>query len=355
MRGNCSTAEKRKDKGDHAMKARDVMTSAVVSVGPDTPTREVAKILRDNGISAVPVVDTSGTPSGMVSEGDLIGRDEPQSEARRDWWLTLLAEGETTLNADFVASLRAPDRKARDVMAGAVVTVGEEAEIGELARLLTEHRIKRVPVLRDGRIVGIVSRADLVRALAEEEPRPAAAGGGGLLGEALTGIDHRFLHRQHPSDRPEPFEPPEGPDDAGLTVSDFRSLVVDHEHKELQQRQDLRRAAAQQRRDRVAKLIDRHVSDESWRAQLHRARQSAEHGEKEFMLLRFPSQLCCDGGRAVNMAETNWPESLRGEAAELYLRWVRDLKPHGFPLGARVLDYPAGMPGDIGLFLTWGQ
>lgn len=334
------------------MKARDVMTSAVVSVGPDTPTREIAKILRDNGISAVPVVDAGGTPSGMVSEGDLIGRDEPRSEARRDWWLTLLAEGETTLNADFIASLRAPDRKARDVMAGSVVTVGEDTEIGEIARLLTEHRIKRVPVLRGGRIVGIVSRADLVRALAEEEPRRTAAGGGGLLDEALTGIDHRFLHRQHPADRP---EPPEGPDDAMLTVSDFRSLVVDHEHKELHHRQDLRRAAAQQRRDRVAELIDRHVSDESWRAQLHRARQSAEHGEKEIMLLRFPSQLCCDGGRAVNMSETNWPESLRGEAAELYLRWVRDLKPHGFPLGARVLDYPGGMPGDIGLFLTWGQ
>jgi CBS domain-containing protein len=334
------------------MKARDVMTSAVVSVGPDTPTREVAKILRDNGISAVPVVDTGGTLSGMVSEGDLIGRDEPQSEARRDWWLTLLAEGETTLNADFVASLRSSDRKARDVMAGPVVTVGEDTEIGEIARLLTAHRIKRVPVLRDGRIVGIVSRADLVRALAEEEPQPTADGGGGLLGEVLTGIDHRFLNRQHSADRPEALEPP---DDAGLTVSDFRSLVVDHEHKQLQQRQDLHRAAAQQRRDRVVELIDYHVSDESWRAQLHRARQSAERGEQELMLLRFPSLLCRDGGRAINMAETQWPESLQGEAAELYLRWARDLKPHGFPLHARVLDYPGGMPGDIGLFLTWGQ
>jgi CBS domain-containing protein len=66
-----------------------------------------------------------------------------------------LSGGETPLNADFVASLRAPDRKARDVMAGPVVTVGEEAEIGEIARLLTEHRIKRVPVLRDGRIVAL--------------------------------------------------------------------------------------------------------------------------------------------------------------------------------------------------------
>ena len=336
------------------MKARDLMTAAVVSVGLDTPTREIAKRLRDHGISAVPVVDAAGAPMGMVSEGDLIGRDEAGCQERRDWWLTMLAEGET-LDVDFVANLRAVERKARDVMAAPVVAVGEETEICEIARLLAAHRIKRVPVLRDGRIVGIVSRADLVRALAEEEPRPTAADGGGFLNEALTALDHHFLHRKGPADRPKPVEPPRGSDVPGLTVSDFRSLVVDHEHKELHHRQDLRRAAAQQRRDRVAELIDHHVSDESWRAQLHRARQSAELGEQELMLLRFPSLLCRDGGRAVNMGETHWPESLQGEAAELYLRWARDLKPHGFPLRARVLDFPGGMPGDIGLFLTWEQ
>jgi CBS domain-containing protein len=148
------------------MKARDVMTTAVSSVGPDTPIGEIAKILRDRGISAVPVVDKSGTPIGMVSEGDLIGRDDADREARRDWWLALLEEG-GTLNADFLASLRPPERRARDVMTAPVVTVGEETDLREVARLLTAHRIKRVPVLRDGRVIGIVSRADLVRAFAE--------------------------------------------------------------------------------------------------------------------------------------------------------------------------------------------
>jgi CBS domain-containing protein len=85
------------------MKAHDVMTSAVVSVSPETPISEVAKILRDNGISAVPVVDRAGAPVGMVSEGDLLGRDEADREARRDWWLTLLAEGEA-LSADFLGA-----------------------------------------------------------------------------------------------------------------------------------------------------------------------------------------------------------------------------------------------------------
>jgi hypothetical protein len=88
---------------------------------------------------------------------------------------------------------------------------------------------------------------------------------------------------------------------------------------------------------------------------LHNARQAAESGFKELILLRFPSQLCSDGGRAINAAEHDWPATLRGEAAELYLRWERELKPNGFRLAARVLDFPGGMPGDIGLFLLWGD
>jgi CBS domain-containing protein len=171
------------------MKAHDVMTSDVVSVSPQTPISEVARILRNNGISAVPVVDKAGSPVGMVSEGDLLGRDEADREARRDWWLTLLAEGEA-LSDEFLGSLRTPERRAHNVMAAPVVTVGEEMEVSEIARLLTAYRIKRVPVLRDGRIVGIVSRADILRAVAGEAPElTKAAGrsrGGGLFGRCCS-------------------------------------------------------------------------------------------------------------------------------------------------------------------------
>ena len=100
----------------------------------------------------MPVVDEDGAPIGMVSEGDLIGRGEPDREARRYWWLTSLAEGEM-LSAEFLASLRDPERRARDVTIAPVVTVGEETELSEVGQLLTAYRIKRVPVLRDGRIV----------------------------------------------------------------------------------------------------------------------------------------------------------------------------------------------------------
>jgi len=137
--------------------------------------------------------------------------------------------------------------------------------------------------------------------------------------------------------------------------ADFRRLVADHEYREIQHRREQHLAAAEARRRRVAELIDQHISDDSWRALMHGARLAAERGQKEFQLLRFPRQLCGDGGRAVNVGEPGWPATLRGEATEIYLRWEHDVKPHNFGLEARVLDFPGGMPDDIGLFLSWGS
>ena len=114
-----------------------------------------------------------------------------------------------------------------------------------------------------------------------------------------------------------------------------------------------RRAEAAHRQERVKQLVAEHVRDERWNALLHGAREAAERGEEEFLLLRFPSDLCVDQGRAINASLPDWPKTLRGEAAEIYLHWERELKPRGFHLMARVLDYPNGMPGDIGLFLGW--
>jgi hypothetical protein len=101
-------------------------------------------------------------------------------------------------------------------------------------------------------------------------------------------------------------------------------------------------------------LIDQHIAAGNWNTIIHRAREAAEHGEKEIMLLRFPSDLCTDQGRAINAPLPDWPKTLRGEAAEIYLRWEHDLKPQSFHLTARVLDFPGDKPGDIGLFLIWG-
>ena len=117
------------------MKAFNVMNSNVVSVGPDVPIKQIARVLVEKGISAVPVLDESGAPIGMVSEGDLVRRSDVEQEARRDWWLILLAEGEV-LNPDFLAHLRAVDHKAKDVMSCPVVTVTTDTDVTEVAELL---------------------------------------------------------------------------------------------------------------------------------------------------------------------------------------------------------------------------
>jgi CBS-domain-containing membrane protein len=149
------------------MKAADVMVTDVITVRPDTSTQEAARILVDNGISAAPVVDEEGRVAGIVSEGDLIRRAEIGTEFRRSWWLELLSSPEARAR-DFVKSHAL---KVADVMTTRVVTAPEAASLGEIANLLEKNGIKRVPIVRDGRLVGIVSRANLLRAYATSAGR----------------------------------------------------------------------------------------------------------------------------------------------------------------------------------------
>ena len=339
------------------MQASDIMTTGVIAVAPETPLRTVARLLLDHGVSAAPVVDESGVVVGMVSEGDLIGRDDAERDARRDWWLALVAEGET-LNPDFLASLRDGERTARDIMSTPVVTVSETTTAREIARVLASYHIKRVPVVRDGKVVGIVSRADLLRAFADEQPAAAPQHHHSavyeLIGGVLSKLDEQFLHVE-PKQREAAAAASRNAAEPGLSVADFKGLVADFERHKSDQLDETRRALAERRRDTVKTLIDRHLADESWRAMVHDAREAAQHGAKEFMLLRFPSDLCSDGGRAINAPLPDWPRTLRGEPAEIYLRWQRDLRHGGFHLTARVLEFPGGKPGDIGLFLVWGD
>ena len=149
------------------MNAADVMTQTVVSVDPDLPLAEVAKLMLGRGISAVCVVGRDGKLVGMVSEGDLVRRAEIETERKRSWWLRLVA-GDDELASDYV---KCRGRKARDVMSRALVSVSEETPVADIVVLLEQHRIKRVPVVRDDRAVGIVSRADLLRAFAVQAAR----------------------------------------------------------------------------------------------------------------------------------------------------------------------------------------
>jgi CBS domain-containing protein len=144
------------------MHAIDVMTSEVISVDEDATVPAVAKLLAERGISAVPVVDRNKRVIGMVSEGDLLHRAETGTERRRSWWLDMMAST-NKLAGDYSKS---HGSNVKDVMTRNVLSVTETTTVADIALLLETNRIKRVPVVRDGKLVGIVSRANLVQALA---------------------------------------------------------------------------------------------------------------------------------------------------------------------------------------------
>jgi CBS-domain-containing membrane protein len=144
------------------MRAADVMVTRVITVGRDTTVQEIANILLANRISAVPVVDENATIVGIVSEGDLIHRVEAGTERRHSWWLKLVGD-KAAMARDY---LKSHATRAADVMTKPVVSAPPDLPLGELASLLERHRIKRVPIVDDGKLVGIVSRANLLQALA---------------------------------------------------------------------------------------------------------------------------------------------------------------------------------------------
>ena len=141
------------------MNAAEIMTKEVVTVSPDTSVGEIAGLLLDHKISALPVVDDDRHIVGIVSEGDLLG--QPPSGSPRAWWLRLFNEGAVCLEE--IATARY--LTARDVMTKPVVTVVDQTPIDVLATLMRRRRVKRVPVLQDGKLVGIVRRTDFLEAL----------------------------------------------------------------------------------------------------------------------------------------------------------------------------------------------
>lgn len=327
------------------------MTRDVIAVRPETAARTIATLLFQHGISAVPVIDENDAVIGMVSEGDLLPRNESERDERRDWWLRLLAEGEE-LNPDFVAHVEQPDRIARHIMSAPVVTVPASADIVEVAEVLSANRIKRAPVLREGRIVGIISRADLIRAVAhpaqpiEFEPTPDR-------------FSFVFPSPQLESLRPRMQKatavPPRADSEADeFSAAGFRDAVHHHEEEETVHRAEAHRLALDKRHHEVEEMLAADLTEAAWQHMLHEAKMAASKGEKEHLLVKFPTELCTDHGRAVNVPDPSWPTTLRGLPAQVFLRWKNELRERGFKLGARVIDFPDGMPGHIGLFLVWG-
>jgi CBS domain-containing protein len=169
------------------MKAMDVMVRDVITVKPEDDVAEAIKLLAGHDVSALPVVNDAGTVVGVISEADLMRRAEIGTEKHRSWWLEAMTSG-VTLAEEFA---KEHGRKVGEIMSDTVVSASEETPLGEIATLLEKHRIKRVPVLRDGKLVGIVSRSNLIQALAAShvEASGDTRGDRGIRLELLERLD----------------------------------------------------------------------------------------------------------------------------------------------------------------------
>ncbi|HXP04901.1 MAG TPA: CBS domain-containing protein [Stellaceae bacterium] len=145
------------------MNAGDVMTRQVVTVAPDTVIEEAVRLMLENRVSGLPVIDAAGAPIGVVTEGDLLRRIETGTDKRHSGWVRLLL-GPGRLAAEYT---RSHANKVGEVMTSEVVSVAPGTPLAEVVELMESRRIKRVPVVDGGKLVGIVSRANLVAALAD--------------------------------------------------------------------------------------------------------------------------------------------------------------------------------------------
>ena len=149
------------------MQVQEVMTSEVISVSPEVTVKEVARLLREHEIGGVPVVDEEGKVLGIIGEADLVPKEMPLPFSREKvptLFKKIVSKGLMDLE-ELYADMQ--NTTAREVMQAEVITVNAEDDIGRAAWLLAHHRIKRLPVLRDGKLAGMIARSDLIKILAQ--------------------------------------------------------------------------------------------------------------------------------------------------------------------------------------------
>lgn len=174
------------------MKVRDLATPRVTTVGPDTSVWHAAKIMLGHRISGLPVVDDDMKLVGIVTEGDLIHRSELGLSRIHDSG----SSGARVTNArDYV---KRHSWRTGDVMTQNVVTIEENDSVGKAAQLLEEHNVKRLPVVREGKLVGVISRSDLLRVVATSAPEQIASGDVAIRTSIATRLHEIFSNREKP-------------------------------------------------------------------------------------------------------------------------------------------------------------
>jgi CBS domain-containing protein len=308
------------------MIARDLMNSEFPFVTADADLDYVAKLLADCGLGAVPVVDDDLTPIGIVTRSNL---EQVPASPPPD-----LGAIPAFLLRDRPKRLfHANGRALRDVMTAPAISISDVAKVPDIARIMESHSLKRIPVVEGHKIIGLLLRKEVMEAMK-----------GGFPALALE------AHRRRPL-----LSIPQQTGDrcAVATAQEFCELVSAHERQLELERVERRRLAVELREQRIRELASQRLTDAQWRDMLEQARRSAAAGLTEHLLIRFPSQLCTDGGRAINAPDPDWPATLRGEPADVFRRWRNELHPRGFRIAAQIVDFPDGLPGDAALFLLW--
>jgi CBS domain-containing protein len=320
------------------------MSSPAIVVGPEDSARRVAELCIANRITGLPVADADGAPLGVVSIVDFKCADANESALRQSAWRRI-AVGGGPVTEDDLAALTRGLGNVRQLMASPAICVEEDAPIIDAAKLISEHRIKRVVVTRDGRIAGVVTRADLLRAFSGVRP------------EALPKVE-TLTSRTPPrtgqaNGVASAVIPPAAADAIDVSADTFRNLVTTYQRAKDDLQQRAENELRQRQQAEMEELLRAPLLDTEWRALLTKAQHVAAQGGTECVLMRFPARLCEDRGRAINLPDPDWPLSLRGKPARLADRWRDELRPLGFKLTARIANFPDGLPGDVEMSLLW--
>jgi CBS domain-containing protein len=322
-------------------RVRDCMTSPVATVGPDDSVRTAAEVMLRLRISGAPVVDRDGHPLGVVSESDFRFNDMATRQKQREAFVQILSGGQD-MAAEYLDVLERQSETVQQIMAKPAICVDETASIVEAADLMNARRIRRLLVLREGVVVGVVSRSDLLRFFAPQK-------------HVALPVTPEFFEtavqeakRGQSSGQPAVVEP-------GVTAAELQNLVAEFERNKARMHGEAGRQAGETRKEQVKLLLKTPYTDHELAHLMTQSREAARRGEASVPALVFPAALCTDGGRAINLPDPEWPATLQGKAADFFLRWDRQLRPLGFKLSARIVSFPDGFPGDAELALFWGR
>ncbi len=328
-------------------RVRDAMNAPAVTVTPEDSARHAAELMIKLRVSGLPVVDAKGRPLGVVSETDFRFADAIERQKQRETWIKILSGGQD-MAKDYLDALEREADQVKRIMATPAICVDEEAGLVEAAELMSQRRIRRLVVVRDGKVSGVVTRSGLLRFFAPQtktaRPVPTPA-------EFDQAMEAAGLPAPKSSPEPAPAPPPEGV----VSASALKKLVGDFERRKSDMKTEAQRQAQDRRNEAVKELLRAKYSEAELRQLMTLAHEAARRGEASCVALTFPAALCADGGRTINLPSPEWPASLRGKAADFFLLWERELKPQGFGLSARIATFPDGFPGDAELSLVWGR